>query len=839
MPKKFALAKWLLFGLLWLPLSKAGASLLDLNSATRGEIDSLPLSPQQAEVLWERLYFQGPLKNFYDLGDLPDFDAQTLEKLRPLVRVEPPVEKDLRARRMNQFYRRIAELGAEEGSNSAWSDVWLDHLLDPLNVNQASAEDLAEIENLSPVDAVAIYQQAQVQGELKDSRDLRIVPGLSRFGYQTARDYLIYVESPESVGLHGTYQFRAYDTPYFQDEEEVLSLEASRNSHPDLTHRLRLNYGHSWRFGLAYHRNFGEPDFYFNPPASFRIPEVKAYLGLKDCQVGPVEIENFYLGNYHVSVGQGLIVETGDYFTPRYSGYDFAKRPSGIAGDLSRTQEYGFRGAAAQASWRQFAALGFLSLDEKDAVVNPDGSFSYLIAMTPRQDLDLYPAALADPEDSSSWIDPYPGLQSPLDAVKEFAFGTNLQYRFAPGSHLGVTCFETQYDRELRPDIYAFLDSAEYDEIDDVVANSEILNSYSSLAQSSFWRPARSLRRLYGLEGCWVVKNLAFQGEMAELEVDGSPLKFGDDPKALIFSSYAQWNSVNLLALYRHYDVAYDNPYSRGFSNYPRYKGTVLEDYYYLNDPALGSLYTNSVAPQAEDGVFLKSRVQWSRPLTSQVELDNWTRLSDGQDYHRWVIKLYYRPIYPLQFNLRQKLQARAALNSFDKLFYDSRESRFTVRLYLSSRDRLELFYSAGYTQWPPRPRFTGDTQPTGSNTSIGNNAIHNEALGVTLEHHFHERLEMSAFWGMYQGFLWTFEDTDFIVLDGEATRAWFAFASRISDQLAVRFKYSFEDGFPTTNVQARDNNSWPSQQPSSEPTSAWNVTEHSDSFRVQVDWYF
>ncbi|RJP80217.1 MAG: hypothetical protein C4524_04005 [Candidatus Zixiibacteriota bacterium] len=829
-----------LFAGLMLALSALPArAVVDLNSAPLDQIQSLPLSPEQARAIWERVYYQGPLGSLYDLFDLPGFDTPTVEALRPLVRVEPPVSGDLRAARRERLSRRLSDLGTDEGSGAAWSDAWFDRLVDPLNVNRASAEEMAGLENLSPVDAVAIYNQVRSQGELKSVRELRTVPGLSRFGYYSARDYLVFEDAAEIRALHGSYQFRAYNIPYFQDEEDVIPAEALRSPEPDLTHKLRLNYGRQWRFGLSYHRNFGEPDAYFNPGAGFQIPEVKAYLGLEDRPLGPVKLERAYLGNFHVSVGQGLIVETGDYFTPRYSGYDFAQRPYGVIGDLSRTREYGFRGVAAQAAWKKLSVLGFVSLDEKDAVVNPDGSFSYLVSLTPRQDFDLYPAALADPEDSSSWVDPYPGTQSPLEAVKEFAAGTNLQYRFAPGSHVGVTYFETLYDRELHPDIYALVDSAEYDEINDDYANAEILNSYSSLARSSIWGPAQSLRRIYGLEGRWVVNNLAFQGEVAELEVDGSPFKFGDDPKAMVFSAFAQWNSVNLLALYRHYDVAYDNPYNRGFANYSRYKGTIFEDYYYLNDPTLGSLYTNAAAPQAEDGVFLKSRVQWSRQVTSQVELDNWTRLADGQDYHRWVVKLYYRPVYPVQFNLRQKFQARAALNPFDKQYYDSRESRLTLRLLLSRRDRVELFYAAGYTQWPPRPRFSGDPAPTGNYTSIGNNAVHNEALGITLEHHFSNRLQASAFWGMYQGFLWTFEDTDFIILDGEATRAWFALASRLSDQISVRLKYAFEDGLPVTNVQARDNNEWPVQQPVGQPTSAWNVTDHTDSFRVQVDWYF
>ncbi|MFH1862508.1 MAG: helix-hairpin-helix domain-containing protein [bacterium] len=815
-----------------------GSELLDLNSATLEQIQTLPLSAEQAQALWERLYFQGPLKSLYDLYDLPGFDVETVTRISSLVRVEPPPKGDIRAERMNLLYRQITELGADEGSGSAWSDDWVDRMMDPLDVNRASAEELSNLENLSPVDAVAIYQQVQSQDGLKNVRDLRAVPGLTRWGYYNARDYLVYEEPKELKGLHGSYQFRAYNTPYFQEEEEIIPFDPSQNPQPDLTHKLRLNWGRKWKLGLSYHRNFGEKDFYYNPNADFKVPQFKGYLGLHNQNMGAFKLERVYLGNYHISIGQGLVVETGDYFTARYSGYDFAKRPGGIVGDLSRTQEFGFRGAAAQVSWNCLAAVGFLSMDDKDAVINPDGSFSYLMLMAPRIDVDLYPSALLDVNDPNSWVDPYPGIQSPIDAVKELAAGANLQYRFAPGSHVGLTYFETQYDRELKPDIYALVDSAEYDEINDDYTNAEIMNSYSSLAESSIWSAAKSLRRIYGLEGRWVVGNLCFQGEVAELEVDGSPLKFGDDPKAATVSGFAQWNSVNLLALYRHYDVEYDNPYNRGFSNYSRYKGTILEDYYYLNNPVLGSLYTNAVTPQAEDGVFVKSRIQWSRQITTQFELDNWTRLADGQDYHRWVIKLYYRPIYPLQFNLRQKFQARAALNSFDKLFYDSRESRFTVRLRLSRYDQVEVLYSASYTKWPPRPRFTGDTYPSGQFTSIGNAANHAEALGISFLHHFNSNLEFHAFWGVYQGFLWTFEDTDFIVLDGEATRAWFSIASRLSDKLSVRFKYTFEDNIPITNVAARDGNEFPSQ-PASQPTEAWNVTEHNDSFRIQLDYYF
>ena len=130
------------------------------------------ITDAQADAIWERLLYEGPFESIYEVGDLPGFDAQTLAALRDRVRVNPPRPADARIERIEDAYYRIETLGTEEGTNVGLVDEWIDRLMEPLNVNEASLDELMDLQNVSPADAVAIYQQVQRQGGIRGSRDL-------------------------------------------------------------------------------------------------------------------------------------------------------------------------------------------------------------------------------------------------------------------------------------------------------------------------------------------------------------------------------------------------------------------------------------------------------------------------------------------------------------------------------------------------------------------------------------------------------------------------------------------------------------------------------------------
>ena len=75
-----------------------------------------------------------------------------------------------------------------------------------------------------------------------------------------------------------------------------------------------------------------------------------------------------------------------------------------------------------------------------------------------------------------------------------------------------------------------------------------------------------------------------------------------------------------------------------------------------------------------------------------------------------------------------------------------------------------------------------------------------------------------------YQGFLWNFEDTQFVVMDSRsgALRYWMSMYMRLSSHLAVRMKYTAERQKPISNIHF-------------DPYPA-TLTENSDK-RFNADW--
>jgi DNA uptake protein ComE-like DNA-binding protein len=850
--------RFLLLALLVSALALSGAEPFDLNRATYEQIKSLPITEEQALAIYNLLTYDGSISSIYELRALPEIDQETLLRIKPLVRVNPPSEADERQERIDDAYYRIESLGTEEGANVGLIDEWIDRLAEPMNINTATLDELMDLQNVSPVDAVSIYNHIQRIGPLQGRRDLAAVPGLSSWGYRNARNYVGYEEETlRAKQLHGYYSFRSYNTPYFYDEELAIPTEAIVNPNPDVSHKLRLTYDQRYKGGLLFHRSLGEPTRYLNS-GDIRIPKMKWFAGVEKQPLGPVRLDRFYVGNYQISLGQGVILENSDYFNPRYTGFGFDKRITGIAPDLSRGHEYALCGSAAEATYGKLHGVGFLSYGKKDAILNPDGSLNRLIILSPRLDYDIYPTEQVLANGDTVTVPVFEGKQSMLNAVAEIGYGGNIQFRPWPGSYAGLTFTEFLYDKPIKPDfgqpyefaaitrtgdsalveIYPVNDPQELDEVADTPMNSEILQAYRSTATSPLWSKAQGARRVYGFELGTVVGNTSFQFEYGELEKNGSFAKLGDDPKGMVALAMSQWNSLSILAAYRNYDIDYDNPYNRGFSNYHRFKGTTYEDEFYLSDPVYAQLERNSPCPQSEEGVYLETRYQVSRPLTVVGEIDNWQRKGDAADYYRWVAKITYRPIWPVIFRVRQKLQGRSAFYWKSPTAFQTYENRLMASLQLSRYDAFDLIYSHDYTRFAIRPRLLDEALPTGQHPVEGQAISPSEAIGLQLTHYFSPRLKLRTSWYFYDGFFWNFEDTDFVVLDGKAMRWWFSISNRVSDHLSLRFKLTGENSYPKTFVQARDSNEYPAPQPGVN-FGGDNVQTTKLSFRVQVDYFF
>ncbi len=823
------------FFLLPLPLLGEGytpENQLDINHATLLEIERLPLSKQDALSIYNYIYYRSYLKSIYDLRKLPQIDQEEFNRIKPLIKIIPVEEGSEELRRRNAIYYRISQWASTEGTNEGLVDTWTDIALSPLNVNTASLYDLMNLQNVSPVDALAIIKHRQRAGRIASRSELRRVPGLSGWGYSNARYFLRYTPKEKGREIHGDYQVRLYNTPLDNDlmdifHEDIVAKSGEHESwynrlklyqqRPAFTNKLRLRWGNHFKLGLLTHRSQGEkeeakiqyikeggPTLGNRTIFSLRIPPtLKWYVSLEGLKWRGFSLQRVVLGNYMLAFGQGLVMENTDFFKPRKSGFSWDKRYIGVLGDLSRTEEFALRGVALQGSWRTIDGIFFYSNDRKDAVLNPDGSVYSYIIMTPKME--------------NKERERY-GLLPMRDVLKETTYGGHLRYSPILGSHIGLSYYESLYNRWFDPQTAT------------VVSRTDKLTTTDSEIYSLYKSPGK-FRRFYGADFQTIYKNFSLQGEYAVMDTAGSPFK--RNPWAIVLSGYLQYENLNLLILYRNYGLSYDNPYCRAFSNYPRFKGTILEDEYYLKDPWYGNLYDNSVTPQPEEGIYLSSRYRIAERLIPQIEFDNWVRKADRAHYSRVVAKLEYRLIYPLRFKLRQKWQSRNWSNGLTPTSFEEVSTRLHLDARLSGYDDLDFIYVSGHTKWPPRPRLVNNPEADGGHPVSGQASQPTEALGAMFTHNFNENLTLKAFIGIYNGFFWTFEDNEFLVLDGHSYRYWFSIADRLSPNLSVRFKYTLDRSLPRSYVDARTYKN----EPWEKDPDAWNVREFTPSFRLQIDY--
>ena len=260
-------------------------------------------------------------------------------------------------------------------------------------------------------------------------------------------------------------------------------------------------------------------------------------------------------------------------------------------------------GAAVQCSNSLMNFSAFASYSPRDAVINSDGSFSALISLYPRLKWGLS-------DDSTLFHHPL------TNAVNEATYGGHIDIFLLDGLRLGTTIYESLYDRVLNAEIDAILSTIIQDDSkfgDPGLADAEILAMYSSTGKSMLWEDAQSFRRVSGIDFTYILGAMILQGEYGELNKSKSIYHYGDEPAAWVLSSYFSFNKLNLLILYRDYDLDFDNAYQRSFYNYQRFKNTIFFYGYRLNDPIYSYLHLLNPQPQAEKGLFVQSRYEFHR----------------------------------------------------------------------------------------------------------------------------------------------------------------------------------------------------------------------------------
>ena len=808
------------------------AQKIAINSASFEEIRSLPLTDSQSESLYEFVLYHGPIENIYDLNKVDALGLEDIQNLKELVNFNIQYESNVIGSRLSDRYRKVENWTSEEGANEGLVEVWLDRLAEPKNINSATWNDLMALQNVSPVDAVAVMKRID-EGEITYPKALRGAIGLSYWGYRNMVDFFTYENHDSTDSFHLWYNTTYKTLPSTTSfDEEVGSVEQLNNHPGDLHHKLVGTFGKHWKLSLATHRQLGEKGYDIKL-GDMKIPSLKWSLTYRDLKLGGLNFERIILGNFAATIGQGIVFENTDFFSPRRSGYSWSRRVHGVFPDISRTRQYAMKGIAFQSGTNNLDFVGFLSRHKRDAVLNQDESFATFITLYPRSNYGL--------ADENVGID-----YNFLDVVEEITYGGSMRIIAKPGTFIGLSAYESLYDRPLTPDISktVIADANEGKFLTSIgnTADTEIAAMYSSYADSPLWDKARSFRRVFGVDFSTVIRNIALQGEYGVLDKNGNSGIEKSDPNAFVLSGYAQFNNYSILVVYRDYDLEFDNPYQRSFSNYQRYKGTIFEDTFYLEDPIYGFLYSGQAQPQSEKGLYVFSRYQPHRALVLSGDFDTWTRAADQAKYFRTVLRGQYRPVFNVRFHVRHKWQKRGSMNLMDPSAFYSQETIFRSQIRLSGYDQIELIWVKSWVDFTSRRRLTLDLTSGGEDPSmVGSAGTGSEAVGFKFTHNFNDRIKVMSQVMIYNGFIWNFEDTDFRVFDSssDAVRYWVSLFSRLNNRWAVRLKWTIDSSSPVTNYAFEPSDptgQYPDQRVNWKTVNGEN---YSNDIRVQLDYAF
>ena len=774
---------------------------VDLNSAPSEAILGLPVPRDLADNI---LDFRMRIKYFQNVYDLMEVEGMTTEYfaiLKPIVSTMPPPDVDASIARLDASYRQVQRYLGQEGSSEGLVDEYLDKMRSPENVNDMDLFDLMSYQNVSPVDATNILKARGRLGRFDSGRQLRRTEGLRYWSYRNLRDFVVYNDDgteASSDKVTGYAQTRYSNTPYYNgDDDEITPSDVNFRVSgdyftPRLLNKIRVNTPGGFSAGVLTNRESAEVNW---------DEQVKGFVGVQDRHFGDFRLKGLYIGNYRVAYGLGLVMDNTDFIHYRKTGYGFNKRLLGVHGDLSRSYEYKLTGVAAEGSWGPINASFFASSENKDAVLNPDGSLNRYITLRPRLPEDF----LAGREETNNLTPTQSGLQR--DAMKEDILGGNVKVMLAPGTFIGVTGYNARYNRGWNPREETLLLGT----VDPTARDSEIWNSYQSIFTDENGIVSESnFRRVLGAEAQGVYKNVSVQGEYAFVQDPRNSVFNSQNPDAYIINAYSQWDNLHLLAIWRDSDVGFDNPYNRSFSNDNRYEMTLLDAPYRLKDDPYTLIESETPQAKPEKGLFLETRYRISRKLIiNGLQFDKWIRKADGADLTRYTLKAEYQPIFNLRLRVRHRYSSRSENDPIDVRTFRNWETRWQLITMFSNYNRLQFTYMTSNVMFPARQRLSGTVEPGdgsfGSGTpGVGTNGSPSKAFEVKYEHQFTPGIKFTLASSMYDGFFWNFEGNEFVLLTDNGFRNWFKVESRVSQRLLFQLKVTRDHGMPSDSIDIR-----------------------------------
>lgn len=362
--------------------------------------------------------------------------------------------------------------------NAEEAALLTEHLADlaeqPLALNGASAEALAQIPAFSPLTATRIVRFRERHGAFPSLSALQSVEGISADVLAAARPYLFLSDAPSSsdepsspypplpklatvvkglqFDLLQRYTRRidlgaGYEKQTLSSSTGDTITSAPYLGSPErLYTRFRLRYGRRVSLAVALEKDPGERFAWKPSTRSYGYDHLSGHAAIRDFG----RVKTFIAGDFTAAYGQGLILWRGTSFGKGRSPVRTVVRSgNGLSPYASAGENRFFRGLATTlALTPQLEVSAFLSRRRLDATkVAPDTT-------PPPLGPDL-PAGTAHVTTlAESGLHRTRHELSKRDALGEMLFGGALEYR-GPQARVGAAGYHTRFDAPLRPDTTA------------------------------------------------------------------------------------------------------------------------------------------------------------------------------------------------------------------------------------------------------------------------------------------------------------------------------------------------------------------------------------------------
>lgn len=412
------------------------------------------------------------------------------------------------------WQKYLSELsGMEEFEGVNWEDyeeTLAEYAEHPLNLNQATREDLSRLPFLSSQQVEDIQSYVYRYGGMKSLAEIAMISSINAYQRKLLGCFC-YVETVEkrkfpsfqTVMQNGKHELMGMlQVPFYQRQGDKQGYFGEPYKHW-LRYQYRL--GNYVKMGFLGAQDAGEP--FFSGKNRWGYDFYTFYLQVRKWG----RVKNLTLGRYRLHFGQGLILNNDFSFGKTTLLTNLGANSNSIRAHSSRSAANYLQGAAATVTVAKgLDASGFISYRTIDATLNDSGGIATIVKTGLHR------------------------TQSELDkqgVATQLLVGGNLNY-FHNGFHVGGTAFHTSFSRPLQP-------------------KKSVLYKRYAAEGKEFWNVSID----YG----YISHRLAFAGEVATGDCHALATSHG--------VSYLFSDKFSLMGLYRFYGYQYYSLFSNGFSD--------------------------------------------------------------------------------------------------------------------------------------------------------------------------------------------------------------------------------------------------------------------------------